>query len=152
MEEPPVPLKGALRHRLVFSINPFSMTLRFKMFNGAEAQIFEKAKARRRKQTHEEELLWSYLKQKPCGFKFRRQHPYRHYILDFYCHAAKLVIEVDGSIHEDKAVKEHDEERQRYLESQGLKVLRFTNEKSQVSVRRSEGNNGKPSHRRSKTE
>ncbi|MCH5596506.1 endonuclease domain-containing protein [Niabella ginsengisoli] len=68
------------------------------------------------------------MKTKPLGLRFRRQHPYAIYILDFYCHALKLAIEVDGSIHLKNDVKENDAQRQTLLESDGLKVLRFTNE------------------------
>ncbi len=56
---------------------------------------------------------------------FRRQHPYGIYILDFYCFEANLAIEVDGKIHLSK--KEYDDERTRFLESSGLRVLRFEN-------------------------
>jgi len=59
--------------------------------------------------------------------KFRRQHPIGPFITDFYCHEAKLVIELDGSIHDLLAVKEKDAQRQAYLEDRGLTVLRFTN-------------------------
>lgn len=79
-------------------------------------------------QTFAEELLWNYLRTKPFGFKFRRQHPFSNYILDFYCHSLKVAIEVDGSIHEVEAVKENDKERQAQLEAQGLTVLRFSND------------------------
>jgi len=50
------------------------------------------------------------------------------YVVDFYCHKLKLVIEVDGSVHGDKEVGDADKERQRQLELDGLKVIRFTNE------------------------
>jgi len=55
------------------------------------------------------------------GWKFRRQHPIPPYIADFYCESAKLVIELDGSQHSDDV----DAMRNRYLESLGLKVLRY---------------------------
>ncbi len=60
--------------------------------------------------------MWGYLKTKPLGFKFRRQHPYYNYILDFYCHKLKLIIEVDGSIHDDEEIIKKDIERQKILE------------------------------------
>ncbi len=97
------------------------------MFAGAEALLFVRAKELRKQQTFAEDMLWNYLKHKPFGFKFRRQHPYSHYILDFYCHRLKLVIEVDGSIHNLPHVQEQDKTRQRFLEEDGLKVIRFTN-------------------------
>jgi very-short-patch-repair endonuclease len=79
-----------------------------KMFAGAEQVLFERAAELRSQPTHAEEVLWSYLKIKPLGFKFRRQHPYLIYILDFYCHALHLVIEVDGAIHQKEEVKQND--------------------------------------------
>ena len=97
------------------------------MFSGADKLLFQKAGALRRQQTFAEELLWNYLRTKPCGFKFRRQHPFSNYILDFYCHALGLVIEVDGSIHQVQEIKRNDEQRQKQLEEQGLSFLRFTN-------------------------
>ena len=57
--------------------------------------------------------------------KFRRQHPINQFIVDFYCHKLKLVIEVDGEIHLKKEVTERDEGRQYMLENFGLKVLRY---------------------------
>ncbi len=99
-----------------------------KMHKGAPKIIFQRATDLRNASTHAEEILWNYLKGKPLGFKFRRQHPYGLYILDFYCHAAKLVIEVDGPIHEKIEVREKDIERQQNIESDGLKVIRFSND------------------------
>ena len=98
------------------------------MFLGADKLLFEKAATLRRQQTFAEEILWDYLRTKPLGFKFRRQHPFASYILDFYCHRLKLAIEVDGSIHQKEDVKENDEIRQRQLEEEGLSFIRFTND------------------------
>ena len=99
-----------------------------RMFHGASNLLFQKAKELRNNMTHSELVLWEYLRQHPQGMKFRRQHPIGIYIVDFYCHKLKLVIEVDGSIHNLEAVKKEDEERQKQLETDGLKVVRFTNE------------------------
>jgi len=99
-----------------------------KMFYGATNLLFEKAKKLRENMTQAELVLWEYLRQHPFGFKFRRQHPLGIYVVDFYCHKLKLVIEVDGSVHSLKEIKEADLERQRLLEMEGLKVIRFTNE------------------------
>ena len=101
--------------------------MRKKMFSGADQLLFERASKLRKQQTFAEELLWNYLRTKPFGLKFRRQHPFLSYILDFYCHSLKLVIEVDGSIHELEEVKQNDELRERRLKAQGLIILRFTN-------------------------
>ena len=75
-----------------------------------------------------ETLLWERLKGSQLGIKFRRQHPIGMYIADFYCHQYKLIIELDGSIHNEQAVQQNDIIRQRNLESEGLTVIRFTNE------------------------
>lgn len=98
------------------------------MFCKASPLIFEMARELRRQQTHAETILWGYLKTKPSGYKFRRQHPLGIYIVDFYCHKLKLVIEADGSIHDVKEIKEHDRERQSAIEKSNIKVIRFTND------------------------
>ena len=97
------------------------------MFLGATNLIFENAKALRYNPTHAELTLWGYLKQRPLGFKYRRQHPIAQYIADFYCHELKLIIEVDGSVHTDNEVIAKDIERQTFLEENGIHFLRFTN-------------------------
>jgi cyclase len=102
-----------------------------RMFAGANHLLFRKAAELRKHQTYAEEVLWSYLRTKPLGFKFRRQQPYLNYILDFYCHQLKLVIEADGLIHEREDVKVNDAVRQSHLEDHGLAVLRFTNDEIQ---------------------
>jgi very-short-patch-repair endonuclease len=94
---------------------------------GASFNIKQKSRELRKTMTETEKILWSKLwKKQQNGIYFRRQHPYNIYILDFYCFQANLVIEVDGPIH-DMTI-EYDSERTRFLESSGLKVLRFTNE------------------------
>lgn len=101
--------------------------MRKKMFLGADHLIFQNAKELRKNMTHAETLLWGYLVQRPLGYKFRRQHPISIFIADFYCHALKLVIEVDGSIHDSNEAKEQDASRQHTLEAEGIRFLRFTN-------------------------
>ena len=84
------------------------------------------SQALRKNQTKEESLLWyQFLRRYPC--QFRRQYVIGNYIADFYCHRAKLVVELDGSQHYDPQAALKDHQRTEYLESQGLKVLRFTN-------------------------
>ena len=61
-------------------------------------------------------------------YKFRRQHPISIYIADFYCHKIKLVIEIDGSIHDSEEAKLNDKRRQQDLEDLNLMVIRFTND------------------------
>jgi len=80
----------------------------------------------RKNQTKEENLLWhNFLKKYPL--RFRRQYVIGNYIVDFYCHQARLVVELDGSHHYDAGQQEKDLQRTAYLENQGLTVLRFTN-------------------------
>lgn len=101
--------------------------MRKELFLGANAEIFENAKALRYNMTAAEIALWASLSLKFPNTKFRRQHPLGQYIADFYCHKHKLAIEVDGSIHNLPNVIQNDSEKQNFLEEQGLKVLRFTN-------------------------
>jgi very-short-patch-repair endonuclease len=107
--------------------NDSERTAADRMFAGANHLLFKKAAELRKHPTYAEEVLWGYLRTKPFGFKFRKQHPYLNYILDFYCHQRTLVIEADGSIHEKEDVKENDAVRQNHLAHHGLTVLRFTN-------------------------
>jgi len=99
-----------------------------KMFLDASKQVFENAYALRHNMTPAEKNLWSYLRLKPLGYKFRRQHAISKYVADFYCHAVKLIIEIDGAIHNTKETKETDNARQSFLESEGIKFLRFSND------------------------
>lgn len=93
-----------------------------------EGQMNMSAKALRRNQTDAERRLWGYLRDRRLdGWKFRRQHPIGPYVLDLYCADARLVIEIDGGQHDYDEYREHDEKRTAYLNSQGLKVMRFWN-------------------------
>jgi very-short-patch-repair endonuclease len=87
----------------------------------------QRAKELRRKMTKAEHILWAHLRtNKLSGFHFRRQQIIDGFIVDFYCHAASLVLEVDGGIHQKQ--KEYDEERDRVIAAHQLRVLRFTND------------------------
>ncbi|MEO0881819.1 MAG: DUF559 domain-containing protein [Pseudomonadota bacterium] len=87
------------------------------------------AKHLRQTMTKAEIALWSRLKSKQLnGYKFRRQHPVDNYVADFACISAKLIIEVDGSIHERALQQEKDAKRDRTLSALGWKILRFSNE------------------------
>src|SRR5258708_361499 len=96
------------------------------MFFGASPIIFELAKKLRNNVTPTEMILWGRLREYFPGVKFRRQHPISFYIADFYYHPKKLIIEIDGSIHDLDDVKSNDIIRQKNLEDLGLKILRFT--------------------------
>jgi very-short-patch-repair endonuclease len=99
------------------------------MWMGASPQIFSNARTLRANLTAAEEQLWLAVKNNQIeGYKFRRQHPLSIYIADFYCHALKLVIEIDGAYHLTEEQQLLDEERTKNIEFQGLKVIRFTNE------------------------
>lgn len=97
------------------------------MHFGAIKPIFENAAYLRKNMTHDERIVWAYLTNNKMGFKFRRQHPIWMYIADFYCHELKLVIEIDGSIHNRADVKSNDIIRENDLVDFGITVLRFTN-------------------------
>lgn len=77
--------------------------------------------------TPQEIILWSRLRRKELSCKFRRQHSIGDYIADFYCPKYKLVIELDGHQHKDSDQKEYDEERTKYFNYLGIKVIRFWN-------------------------
>ncbi len=78
--------------------------------------------------TDAELRLWKHLRAKRFAeLKWRRQHHIGAFIVDFYCHARQLIVEVDGSQHYEGDGRLYDEERTTYLEALGLRVLRFTN-------------------------
>ena len=88
----------------------------------------ERARALRKKETWAEKLMWRWLRDRRfASYKFRRQHPEGIYFLDFYCEEASLAIELDGSGHGHPGQQKLDTEREKYLTSQGIKVLRFWN-------------------------
>jgi len=85
-----------------------------------------RAKELRRHMTEAEKILWQHLRANRLdGLHFRRQQVIDGFIVDFYCHAAKLVIEVDGEIHQQQL--EYDQARDRVLMARGLRVLRIRN-------------------------
>jgi very-short-patch-repair endonuclease len=99
------------------------------MFYGANQFTFDKAKELRRNMTIGELVLWKRLKNRNLfKVKFRRQHPINRFIVDFYCHECKLVIEIDGDIHLEKDYKENDTNRDQEIERFGIKILRFSND------------------------
>jgi adenine specific DNA methylase Mod/very-short-patch-repair endonuclease len=88
--------------------------------------LVERARELRRHMTPAEEKLWEYLKHAP--YRFLRQRPIDHFIVDFYCPALRLVIEVDGEQHYTEEGKAYDAERDAILQGYGLRVVRFRNE------------------------
>jgi very-short-patch-repair endonuclease len=72
-----------------------------------------------------EVILWNWLRQRPTGLKFRRQHPTGPYVLDFFCSDARLAIEVDGEAHSWGDRPERDGARDEWLRSAGIQTLRI---------------------------
>ena len=90
-------------------------------YYGASKELIKLAKELRKNQTKAENQLWLALRNHSLsGIKFRRQHPVRWFIADFYYHEAKLVIEVDGGIHNIPCQAEHDENRTSEIEALGI--------------------------------
>jgi very-short-patch-repair endonuclease len=105
------------------------------MYYGATPVTLKKAKQLRDHMTPTEKILWEKLKNKQiCGVRFRRQHPIETFIVDFYCHAAKLVIEIDGGIH--NKTKIYDAMRTEEIEKYDIFVLRYTNEEITANLNR----------------
>jgi very-short-patch-repair endonuclease len=104
------------------------------MYYGAKPETFESAKILRKNMTSHEKLLWEQLKLKQInGVRFRRQHPIDFFIADFYCHEARLVVEIDGEIHDQQ--KEYDDGRSAEMERYLIKVIRFTNSEVENNIK-----------------
>ncbi|MBN1449688.1 MAG: DUF559 domain-containing protein [Anaerolineales bacterium] len=86
-----------------------------------------RARELRREMTPAEKILWQELRGNKLGVHFRRQQVIAGFIVDFYCHIAALVIEVDGSVHKEDEQKKSDAERDKALGEMGLRVFRFKN-------------------------
>ena len=97
---------------------------RYRLFKDNEKKLIYEF---RDNPTPAEKALWDVLRNKNVlGLKFRRQHKIGQFIVDFYCHNAGLIIEVDGGIHEKR--KTEDQVRSRFFRTLGLRVIRFSNE------------------------
>jgi very-short-patch-repair endonuclease len=87
----------------------------------------QRARQLRSRATDAERLLWWFLRSfKRGGVHFRRQTPFERYTVDFVCHRAKLIVELDGSQHA-QTNRQHDAARTAFLESRGYRVIRFWN-------------------------
>lgn len=103
--------------------------VRGNMFYGAMPVLFGLANKLRDNQTEAEVFLWENLgRLKYLNVRFKHQHPVLYFIADFYCHKAKLIIEVDGGYHNVPEQYLYDQNRDSELKELGLKVIRFTNE------------------------
>ncbi len=92
----------------------------------------ERARQLRREMTPQEAILWKHLRGDRLGYHFRRQQVIDGFIVDFYCHAAALIIEIDGAIHQQQA--DYDHERDAVLSARGLRIVRFTNDEIQNNL------------------
>jgi very-short-patch-repair endonuclease len=97
--------------------------------------VVEIAKQLRKRATIAENVLWQRLRRKNVGgFKFRRQHHIGRYVVDFYCADLKLIIELEGGIHEKVDQKEYDSVRFKEFDAMGYKCLRIKNEEVKENV------------------
>jgi very-short-patch-repair endonuclease len=92
-------------------------------------QLTERARELRKRSTSAETVIWHWLRHRYLGGqKFRRQHPMAGYVLDFYCPALKLCIEIDGASHDSDASVTYDADRSHALAAHGITVVRLRNE------------------------
>jgi very-short-patch-repair endonuclease len=97
------------------------------------ATLCETRRTLRENSTPQEIMLWSRLKNKQLGYKFRRQHSFGKYIVDFYCREKSLIIQLDGSQHMEQ--KNYDSQRTAFFETKGLRVMRFWNNEVNTNIR-----------------
>jgi very-short-patch-repair endonuclease len=94
------------------------------------AGLLEFARELRKRQTSAEDFLWQLLRNRRLlGVKFRRQHQFGDFVIDFYCREASLAIECDGAVHKRNEQWHHDQNRDAYMIGQGLRVIRISNER-----------------------
>jgi very-short-patch-repair endonuclease len=100
----------------------------YPIYFGAGPEMLRIAGDLRKSMTPAEKVLWERLRNRQIkGLRFRRQHPIKDFVVDFFCYDALLVIEVDGTVHDETSQKERDEQRTIILKKLGLKEIRFTN-------------------------
>jgi len=108
-------VEGERRSRRVLSLTTME----------APKATVQRARSLRRRLTPPEVRLWVALRGKAIGWRFRRQHPIGPYVLDFYCDAAKLAVEVDGSMHYVGENQVRDARRDAWMLEQGVRTLRL---------------------------
>jgi very-short-patch-repair endonuclease len=100
-----------------------------------DKEIEEKARVLRNNMTLAEILLWSRLRMRQIdGYKFRRQQKIFDYVVDFYCHELKLIIEVDGEVHSLPEQAEKDENRDKILKLNGYNIFRLSNNEIETDL------------------
>ena len=98
------------------------------LHKGSRSTTNQHARELRHAETEAEKKLWTLLRNRQLkGKKFRRQHAFADYVLDFYCHECKLAVELDGNIHAGKETREYDTARTNLLNEYGITVIRFWN-------------------------
>jgi very-short-patch-repair endonuclease len=94
----------------------------------SKASSARRSRELRRVSTPAEQRLWECLRDRRLhGLKFRRQQPLHGYIVDFYCAEHRVVVDLDGAVHQDREQQSYDEYRNTLLHERGLTVLRFKN-------------------------
>lgn len=105
------------------------------LHKGAIGKLYQYGRELRQSSTKAEKILWEYLRNRNLdSLKFRRQHPLDKFIADFYCHEKKLVVELDGTAHDDKMNAQYDEARTYELKGSGIKVIRFRNSEVENNI------------------
>ena len=105
------------------------------LHKGAIGKLYQYGRELRQLSTKAEKILWEYLRNRKLeGLKFRRQHPLDKFIADFYCHEKKLVIELEGAVHDEKMNAQYDEARTYELGGFGIKVIRFRNSEVEDNI------------------
>jgi very-short-patch-repair endonuclease len=103
------------------------------MYFRAKSDTFQAARIVRKNMTISEKLLWEKLKGKQInGLRFRRQHPIEFFIADFYCHEIRLVVEIDGEVHNEN--QEYDDGRSAEMEKFDIKIIRFNNDEVENDI------------------
>lgn len=90
-------------------------------------ELEDRRRKLRQRATPQEKLLWEKLRNQKLDFRFKRQYSIGGYILDFYCAKKKLIIELDGEVHNTKEAREYDKVRDKYFSELGYTILRFQN-------------------------
>jgi very-short-patch-repair endonuclease len=127
--DPPSPPRGSYDEAILLEMKELEKPMYF----GARADTLAAAKILLRKMTVFEKLIWERLNQKKVsGIRFRRQHPISFFIVDFYCHKARLVIEIDGRIQSQQ--RDYDDGRSAEMEKYNIRVIRFANEEVDSNI------------------
>jgi len=99
-------------------------------------KFLERRRELRKNQTPTEQKLWWQLRGGIFGVRFKRQHSIGGYILDFYCAEKRLIVELDGEIHNTGEAKEYDAVRDKYFKELGYTSIRFSNKEVETDIRK----------------